>query len=169
MHSTIAICTFLKFHPSAVIQLLWLANKGQLLSLCSDDTIYLWEVNSTSFPPHHFFFVRSRKALWRFCSSSGSTVSGSPPCPPPSSQSGFLLGRRRGTRTSSTSTTSASPATSSTGTRPSGCTSPPTRAQSPTCWVSISANCHPSCFPSLACTLNVYFTLLSLMRHCLQI
>ena len=133
--------------PSVVIQLLWLVNTGRLLSLCSDDTIYLWEVNSTSFPPQHFFFVRSRKALWSFCSSSGSTVSGSPPCPPPSSQSGFLLGRRRGTRTSSTSTTSVSPATSSTGTRPSGCTSPPTRVQSPTCWVSISANCHPSCFP----------------------
>ena len=33
-----------------VIQLLWLANTGRLLSLCSDDTIYLWEVSSTFFP-----------------------------------------------------------------------------------------------------------------------
>ena len=30
--------------PSVVIQLLWLVNTGRLLSLCSDDTIYLWEV-----------------------------------------------------------------------------------------------------------------------------
>ena len=85
---------------------------------------------------------RSRRAPWSCCSSSGSTGSASPRCQQRSSQSGSSLGRRRGTRTSSTWTTSACPATSSTGTRRSGCTSRPTLAPSPTCWV--RSNCDDS-------------------------
>jgi len=40
--------TFQHESRSVVIQLLWLANTGRLLSLCSDDTIYLWEVKKSS-------------------------------------------------------------------------------------------------------------------------
>lgn len=40
--------TFQHESRSVVIQLLWLANTGKLLSLCSDDTVYLWEVKKSS-------------------------------------------------------------------------------------------------------------------------
>ena len=46
-----------------VIQLLWLANTGKLLSLCSDDTVYLWEVRRPT-------FEQSRNTSWQVKKSS---------------------------------------------------------------------------------------------------
>ena len=46
---------------SAVINLIWLVNKGQLLSMCSDDCVYLWDVKQREVElMQHIRFNRER-------------------------------------------------------------------------------------------------------------
>ena len=125
---------------SAVIDLIWLVNKGHLLSMCSDDCIYLWDVKQREVElMQHIRFNRERlttmylgeRELIKDYVNSNDKL-----CFQLWIPIGSLLELREGTPTSWSWTPSPSQGTSSTGTKPSESRHPHTLALSHTYLVS---------------------------------